>query len=231
MHYNMKYIIFGCVLLLVILTTMTSSCGAMPYANDTRSYALFEGYRGISRKQRFDEKLTYFINKLKEEVPSTDLEYINPELDMIDRIRKTSPYNIKEIKQQLTIVSEKFIKNKETRNKMEDFMKKEIEPIIESERKGLLINSKKSQMQMLQKQKHMRRIPQKQMPPTRQGFTTMSVAEHMTDIFSSAVGDLNCVKTASGLSNSMGPLCLSKEQLYMLQSRGGNSSGLDSQIG
>ena len=51
------------------------------------------------------------------------------------------------------------------------------------------------------------------------------------DIFGTAVGNQNCVKTASGLSNSMGALCLSDEQLYMLQSRGGNSTGRDSQIG
>jgi hypothetical protein len=61
-----------------------------------------------------------------------------------------------------------------------------------------------------------------------EGFENMS---NSIDMFSSAVGSLKCVKTASGLSNSMGPLCLSDSQMYSLQSRGGNSTGCDSQIG
>jgi len=62
----------------------------------------------------------------------------------------------------------------------------------------------------------------------KEGFENMS---NSIDMFSSAVGSLKCVKTASGLSNSMGPLCLSDSQTYLLQSRGGNSTGCDSQIG
>jgi len=62
----------------------------------------------------------------------------------------------------------------------------------------------------------------------KEGFENMS---NSIDMFSSAVGSLKCVKTASGLSNSMGPLCLSESQMYSLQSRGGNSTGCDSQIG
>jgi hypothetical protein len=62
----------------------------------------------------------------------------------------------------------------------------------------------------------------------KEGFENRSQS---IDIFGTAVGNQNCVKTASGLSNSMGALCLSDEQLYMLQSRGGNSTGRDSQIG
>ena len=67
------------------------------------------------------------------------------------------------------------------------------------------------------------------------GFTTISASEYKSseiiDRFSSATGSITCSKMSSGLTNSLGPLCLSKEQLYLLQSRGGNSSGRDSQIG
>jgi hypothetical protein len=71
--------------------------------------------------------------------------------------------------------------------------------------------------------------------PVKSGFTTISASDYKSsgiiDIFSSATGSMTCSKVSSGLTNSLGPLCLSKEQLYMLQSRGGNSTGRDSQIG
>lgn len=53
-------------------------------------------------------------------------------------------------------------------------------------------------------------------------------SEKPSDVFSSAKGNQSC---SSGLTNSMGALCLSEEQLYLLRSRGGNSTGRDSQIG
>jgi hypothetical protein len=64
-----------------------------------------------------------------------------------------------------------------------------------------------------------------------EGLNDVQRVNGSIDVFSSAVGNQKCVKTASGLSNSMGPLCLSDKQLYLLQSRGGNSIGSDSQIG
>jgi len=55
--------------------------------------------------------------------------------------------------------------------------------------------------------------------------------EKPIDIFSGTPGSLDCTKTSSNLTNSKGGLCLNKEQRNMLQTRGGNASGGDFQIG
>ncbi len=49
------------------------------------------------------------------------------------------------------------------------------------------------------------------------------------DIFVNSKGSLKC--SGSGYSNSEGPLCLSSEQITLLKTRGGNSTGDNSQIG
>ena len=49
--------------------------------------------------------------------------------------------------------------------------------------------------------------------------------------FSNSVGTLNCTGSGSGYSNSGGSLCLTPEQIQLLKTRGGNSTGDDSQIG
>jgi len=49
------------------------------------------------------------------------------------------------------------------------------------------------------------------------------------DVFSNTAGSLTCA--GSGYSNSGGALCLTPEQINLLKTRGGNSTGGDSQIG
>ena len=49
------------------------------------------------------------------------------------------------------------------------------------------------------------------------------------DTFSQAVGGLEC--KSYGYSNSKGPLCLDANQIKLLSTRGGNATGVDSQIG
>jgi hypothetical protein len=49
------------------------------------------------------------------------------------------------------------------------------------------------------------------------------------DIFTGAQGSLECA--GSGLTNSKGSLCLDKNMTHLLGTRGGNSTGRDSQIG
>jgi hypothetical protein len=51
------------------------------------------------------------------------------------------------------------------------------------------------------------------------------------DIYSEAKGDPSCYGKSSGLSNSKGSLCLDKNQLNLLVTRGGNQTGAQSQIG
>ena len=55
------------------------------------------------------------------------------------------------------------------------------------------------------------------------------IPENKIDIFSNAQGSLDCM--GSGLTNSKGSLCLDKTMTDLLSSRGGNSTGRDSQIG
>jgi hypothetical protein len=54
-------------------------------------------------------------------------------------------------------------------------------------------------------------------------------AEVPIDVFSQAQGNLSCQPV--GYSNSQGPLCLDKNQLTLLTTRGGNAAGKDSEIG
>lgn len=49
------------------------------------------------------------------------------------------------------------------------------------------------------------------------------------DVFINSKGSLKC--SGSGYSNSDGPLCLTPEQISLLKTRGGNSTGDNSQIG
>jgi len=55
--------------------------------------------------------------------------------------------------------------------------------------------------------------------------------ERTIDPFGQTPGSLECDSRSSGLHNSRGGLCLTKEQLNLLKTRGGNSTGGDFQIG
>ena len=61
-----------------------------------------------------------------------------------------------------------------------------------------------------------------------EGFTTLSYANienySPIDTISTVNGSMSCILQSSNLTNSMGPLCLSKEQQIALQTRGGNAS-------
>lgn len=62
----------------------------------------------------------------------------------------------------------------------------------------------------------------------KEGFTGLSYADinniKTIDTISTVKGSINCLAGSSNLTNSMGPLCLSKEQQMSLQTRGGNAS-------
>lgn len=51
------------------------------------------------------------------------------------------------------------------------------------------------------------------------------------DIYSTAKGDASCLYKGSGMSNSMGTLCLSGDMTKMLQTRGGNQTGSPALVG
>lgn len=68
--------------------------------------------------------------------------------------------------------------------------------------------------------------------PKEEAFTNLSdIPVQTIDVFSTSVGSPTCVGKSSGLSNSTGSLCLTDNMMQMLQTRGGNSTGHDSQIG
>jgi hypothetical protein len=50
-------------------------------------------------------------------------------------------------------------------------------------------------------------------------------------VFSQIPGSLACDTISSGLHNSKGGLCLTPDAVGLLKTRGGNSTGKDSQIG
>ena len=63
---------------------------------------------------------------------------------------------------------------------------------------------------------------------SKEGFATLGYANidniSQIDTISTVNGSMNCLTQSSNLTNSMGPLCLSKEQQMALQTRGGNAS-------
>jgi hypothetical protein len=62
-------------------------------------------------------------------------------------------------------------------------------------------------------------------------FCKPGVADSQIDKFSSAKGSPKCFGQSSGLSNSMGSLCLDNDLARLLQTRGGNQTGVPSQVG
>jgi hypothetical protein len=62
-------------------------------------------------------------------------------------------------------------------------------------------------------------------------FCSPTVPDAHLDVFSEASGSIDCVGKSSGLTNSRGGLCLDKKQTEMLLTRGGNQTGMQSQIG
>ena len=235
MKLNMKYVIFGCVLLLVILLTMATSCGAMPYSASKRSYALFEGFDVDELKREFDSNLTYFLKTLSSKSGSIDNEFMEDEMTMIEKIRKNKNYNVKMIEKQLNLAAGKFGDESNTHKMIKEFINDKLQPIIDSanasERDALIVSTKTVPAPPAKPVTDTTTTATAVDVPVVQGFTTMTDTVYTIDKFSSAVGNQSCVKTSSGLSNSTGALCLSEEQLYLLQSRGGNSTGRDSQIG
>jgi hypothetical protein len=75
----------------------------------------------------------------------------------------------------------------------------------------------------------------KEAPKKVEGFQGLQPSpyenEKTIDPFGQTPGSLQCDSRSSGLHNSRGGLCLTKEQLNLLKTRGGNSTGGDFQIG
>jgi hypothetical protein len=62
-------------------------------------------------------------------------------------------------------------------------------------------------------------------------FCKPYVADSTIDKFSEIKGDASCLGKSSGLSNSMGGLCLDDNMQNMLRTRGGNQTGAAMEIG
>jgi len=198
MKVSAKYVIFGCVLLLVLLLSMAGGCGAMPYSATTRSYATVEG---LETKAEFDASVNKLLDEL-EKMIAKDAE-IQKKITEIRALDKDG-YDKKALKVSLKGLTDVDTSEiyKRARRFVEEKMPDQDEAKVVEEPKVAVAT---------------------------EGFENRRI--NAIDVFGNAVGNPSCVKTASGLSNSMGALCLSDEQLYLLQSRGGNSTGRDSQIG
>lgn len=204
MKVNTKYVIFGCVLLLVLLLSMAGGCGAMPYSVTTRSYATVEG---LETKAEFDASVNKLLDEL-EKMIAKDAE-IQKKITEIRALDKDG-YDKKALKVSLKGLTDADASEiyKRTRKFIEEKMPDQDETKVVEEPKV---------------------VEDPKVAVATEGFENRRT--NAIDVFGNAVGNQSCVKTASGLSNSMGALCLSDEQLYLLQSRGGNSTGRDSQIG
>jgi len=62
-------------------------------------------------------------------------------------------------------------------------------------------------------------------------FCKPGVADNKIDPFADTTGDPAAFGSSSGLSNSMGSLVLSKDQVALLKTRGGNQTGAPAEIG
>lgn len=194
MRFNSKYVIFGCVLLLVLLLSMSVSCGAIPYENNARSYAFFEGITTIemeAMKREFDASTNELLGKLDAILSDADKQKYN-----INDIRTQGSYDAKQVKMYVDKVMSEADKSSESYKLVQTYAETKLQPMLDAGDAKVEV---------------------------KEGFS-----EKLSDVFSSAKGNQSC---SSGLTNSMGALCLSEEQLYLLRSRGGNSTGRDSQIG
>ena len=197
MKLNTKYVMLACILLLILLISV--SCGSIiiPYSATTRSYAIFEG---METKVEFNDSVNKLLDELMKMKENDGIDIKKKIIEI--RKPKNIDYNQETLKVSLKGLSN--VESSKTYKLVDKFITEKM-PEINNE---ISKNDEEEE--------------------DKEGFENMS---NSIDMFSSAVGSLKCVKTASGLSNSMGPLCLSDSQMYSLQSRGGNSTGCDSQIG
>ena len=209
MKLNTKHVIFGCVLLLVLLLIMSASCGAMPYESVTRPYAFFEGLTTVeldTLKRDFDKSTNELLGKLDAILSDADKTKYN-----LNAIRTKGSYDAKQVKMFVDKVMHKADKSTESYKLLQTYIETKLQPMLDVGDTEVEVD-----------------VPHPK-EKTKEGFTAES--KNSLDIFINAVGNQKCSSKASGMSNSMGALCLSEEQLYLLQSRGGNSTGRDSQIG
>jgi hypothetical protein len=199
MKLNTKYVMLACILLLILLISV--SCGSIiiPYSATTRSYAIFEG---METKVEFNDSVNKLLDELMKMKENDGIDIKKKIIEI--RKPKNIDYNQETLKSSLKGLSN--VESSKTYKLVDKFITEKMPEINDEISKN----------------------DEEEEDEDKEGFENMS---NSIDMFSSAVGSLKCVKTASGLSNSMGPLCLSDSQIYLLQSRGGNSTGCDSQIG
>lgn len=117
-----------------------------------------------------------------------------------------------------------------TKTKSDDEkLAEELAKLMEESKK---VESKKDESK---KDESKKEEPKKEEPKKVEGFQGLQpspyVNEKTIDPFGQTPGSLECDSKSSGLHNSKGGLCLTKEQLNLLKTRGGNSTGGDFQIG
>jgi hypothetical protein len=203
MKLNTKYVMLACILLLILLISVSWGSIIIPYSATTRSYAIFEG---METKVEFNDSVNKLLDELMKMKENDGIDIKKKIIEI--RKPKNIDYNQETLKGSLKGLSN--VESSKTYKLVDKFITEKMPEINDEISK----NDEDEE--------------EEEEDEDKEGFENMS---NSIDMFSSAVGSLKCVKTASGLSNSMGPLCLSDSQMYLLQSRGGNSTGCDSQIG
>ena len=140
-----------------------------------------------------------------------------------------------------TIFSKQFVyEGMETENKENPSDKpkeKSDDEKLAEELAKLMEESKKTETKKdeTKKEEPKKEESKKEEPKKVEGFQGLQpspyVNEKTIDPFGQTPGSLDCDSKSSGLHNSKGGLCLTKEQLNLLKTRGGNSTGGDFQIG
>jgi hypothetical protein len=203
---NTNYLIFGGILIVLILLTMTTSCVTPYHANSVylKEYT-YEGMEGEEQEGMDDEEEQEGMEEEEEQEGMEDEEeqegMENEEEQEGMGGRKLSPRYL--IQQAL---------GKKLRQGFSNIEGMENED--EEEQEGMENEDEEEQ----------------------EGFRGLGTSDYnnnafILDQFSSAIGSAECAGKSSGLSNSKGPLCLSDDQKRLLQTRGGNATGMDSQIG
>jgi len=219
---NTNYLIFGGILIVLILLTMSSSCVTPYHANSVylKEYT-YEGMEGESEEQEGMED--------EDEVEGMEDE------DEVEGMREGR-------------------RGRGRGSKRHGFMN--IEGMEEEEQEGMLegrrgrgrkrhgftniegmYHGKDGMYEGNRKRRQgFANIEGMEDEEEQEGFRGLGTSDYnnnmfILDQFSSAVGSAECAGKSSGLSNSKGPLCLSDDQKRLLQTRGGNASGMDSQIG
>ena len=240
---NTNYLIFGGILIVLILLTMTCS-SVTPYHADSaflKEYT-YEGMEGESEEQEGmedEEEVEGMEGESEEQEGMEEEEEVEGMREGAGGVKARQRARANKANKE-GMEDEDEVEGMEEEEEMEGMVGKgrrvgfsniegmedeeEMEGMYEGNRKPIVKRSGFSNIEGMDDEEE------------QEGFRGLGTSDYnnnmfILDQFSSAVGSAECAGKSSGLSNSKGPLCLSDDQKRLLQTRGGNATGMDSQIG